>query len=128
MVRDDQRWRGSALAAGLARDGAQRLPMQMIEVRVRYQDDVHRRQIAQVQSRSTQPLENEKPAREVGIDNDVLSANLQKETRVSNEGDAKLAVRNQFRFVGFASAWRNHRMPHQASELARALAQGRTFQ
>jgi hypothetical protein len=50
MMRDNQRGRGSALAAGLARDGTQRLAMQVIEVRVRNQHDIHGRQIAQVQS------------------------------------------------------------------------------
>ncbi len=42
MMRDDQRGRGSGLAAGLARDRAQRLAMQVIEVRMRYQDHIHR--------------------------------------------------------------------------------------
>ena len=100
MMRDDQRGRGSGLAARLPRDGAQRLPMQVIEVRVRHQHDIHRRQVAQIQSRLTQALENEEPAREVGIDDDVLSANLQKEAGVPDERHAQLAVRNQLAVCG----------------------------
>src|ERR1019366_6443825 len=99
-MRDNQRGRGSGLAPSLARDGAQRLTMQVIEVRVRHQDEVHRRQVAQVQSRLTQALKNEEPAREVGIDDDVLAANLQKKTGVPDEGDAEFAVRSHLRFVG----------------------------
>ena len=40
MMGDDQRGRGSGLAAGLSCDGAQRLAMQVIEVRVGYQHQV----------------------------------------------------------------------------------------
>ena len=66
--------------------------MQVIEVCVRHQDEIHGRQVAQIQSRLTQALENEQPAREVGIDDNILSADLQKETRMSNEGDTQFPV------------------------------------
>ena len=125
---DDERGRGPGLAAGLPRDGAQRLAMQMIEVRVRYEDEVHGRQVVQVQSRLAQALQNEQPAREVGVDDDVLSANLQKEAGVSDEGDAEFAVRNQFGFVGLAGARGDRGMPHQARELTGSLAQSGGFQ
>ena len=82
----------SGLAAGLPGDGAQRLAMQVIEVSMRHQDNIHRRQVAQVQSGLTQALEDEQPARKVRIDYDILSANLQKEAGVSYEGDAELSV------------------------------------
>ena len=82
----------SGLAAGLPGDGAQRLAMEVIEVSVRYQDDIHWRQVAQVQSRLSQALEDEEPARKVRIDYDILSANLQEEAGVSDEGDAEFAV------------------------------------
>ena len=54
MMGDDERGRGSGLAAGLPCDGAQRLAMQVIEVSVRHQDNIHRRQVAQIQSRLAQ--------------------------------------------------------------------------
>ena len=41
VMRHDQRGRGAGLAAGLARDGSQRLAMQVIEVRMSYEDDIH---------------------------------------------------------------------------------------
>ena len=63
MMRDDQGRRGSSLAASLARDGAQRLAMQVIEVSVGYEDDIHWRQVAQVQSRLAQAL----PARSLAL-------------------------------------------------------------
>jgi len=125
---DDERGRGSGLPPRLPRDGAQRLAMQVIEVSVGHQYDIHRRQVAQVQSRLTQALKNEQPAREVGIDDDVLSADLQKKAGVPDKGHAQLAIRNQLRFVGLAGTRRDRGMPHQARELAGALAQGGIFQ
>src|ERR1019366_7589278 len=122
---DDERGRSSGLPPRLPRDGAQRLAMQVIEERVGHQYDIHRRQVVQVQSRLTQALKNEQPAREVGIDDDVLSADLQKKTGVPDEGDAEFAVRNQLRFVGLASARRDRGMPHQARELTGSLAESR---
>ena len=128
MMRNYQCRRGSRLAACLPRDGPQRLAMQVIEVRVRHQHNIHWRQIAQIQSRLPQALQNEQPAREVGIDDDVLSANLQKKTGVADEGDAEFAIRNQFRFVGLTGARGDGGMPHQAGELAGAFAQRSIFQ
>src|ERR1019366_9464862 len=123
----NQRGRGSGLTPGLARGGAQRLAMQVIEMRVRYQDNIHRRQVAQVQSRLAQAFENEEPALEVGIDDDVLSANLQKKAGVSDEGDAEFAVRSQLRFVSFSGARCDRGTPHQARELTGSLAQRGIF-
>ena len=128
MMRDDQGGRGSGLTAGLVRDGAQRLAMQVIEVRMRYQDNIHGRQVAQVQPWLTQAFENKQPAREVRIDDDVLPAKLEEEAGVSDKGDAQLAVRNQFRFVGLAGARCYRGVPHQARELAGALPQRGIFQ
>ena len=61
-------------------------------MRVRHQDNIHRRQVAQIQSRLTQSFEQEEPAREIWIDDDVLSANLQEEAGVSDEGDSEFTV------------------------------------
>ena len=125
---DDERRSGSGLTPGLARDGAQRLAMQVIEVRVRYQHNIHGRQVAQVQSGLAQAFENEEPAREVGIDDDVLSADLEKKAGVPDEGDAQLAVRNQLRFVSLPGAGCDRGMSHQARERAGSLAQRGIFQ
>src|ERR1039457_4710920 len=101
--------------------------MEMIEVRVRNQHDIHWRQFAQIQSRLTQTLQNEKPAREVGIDDDVLSANLQKKTGVPDKGHAELAIRSQGCLMGLARTRRDHGMAHQASKLPRTLTQRPIF-
>src|ERR1700681_4863737 len=128
MMRNDQRGRGASLALSLARDGTQRLSVQVIEVRVRHEDDVHRRQVSQVQSRLAQSFQDEEPACKVRIDNDVLPAYLQKKAGVPDECNAQFTVRDQFRLVGLARARRYRRVPYQASELAGPLAQCRVFQ
>ena len=123
MMRHDQRGGRSSLAAGLPRYGAQRLAMQVIEVGVSYQDHVCRRQIAQVQTGLAQALQHKEPARKVGVDDDILSADLQEKTGMSDEGDSKLAIANQSGFVSPAGTGRDCGIPHQARELACALAQ-----
>src|SRR5271157_5893634 len=102
--------------------------MQMIEVRVGYEHEVHGRQVARVQSRLTQTFKHEKPAREIRIDNDVQAANLQKKTGVPDEGEAELTLCNQLRFVNFAGTRCDRGMPYQARELAGSLAESRVFQ
>src|SRR5450755_2493592 len=102
--------------------------MEVIEVRVRDQHDIHRWQFAQIQSRLTQSLEYEKPAREVGIDDDVLSPNLQEEAGVPDEGYTELAVRRQFRFMSLARTRSHYRMAHQAGKLSGTLTQSPIFQ
>ena len=97
--------------------------MQVIEVGVGYQDQVCRRQIAQVQAGLAEALQHKQPACKVGVDDDVLSADLQEETGMSDEGDAEFAIRNQRWLVRLASAGRDGGMPHQPRELAGALAQ-----
>lgn len=123
MMRHYQRGCCPRLAAGEPRYGAQRLAMQVIEVGVGYQDQVCRGQIAQVQAGLAQPLQHEKPACKVGVDDDVLSADLQEETGMSDEGNPEFTVRNQRGLVRLASAGRDGGMPHQPRELACALAQ-----
>src|ERR1700689_5359402 len=102
MMRHNERGRGSGQAPGLPCDGAQRLAMQVIEVRMGDEDEVCRRQVAQVQSGLAQTLEHEEPARKIRIDDDILSADLQEETRMSDEGDAELAISDEGGFVRLA--------------------------
>src|ERR1700733_14468908 len=102
--------------------------MQMIKMCVGYKHHVGWRQVAEVQSRLTQALQNEEPAREVGIDDDILPPNLQKEAGMPDEGNTQLSVRNQFRFVRLTGTGRNRRISYQAGKLAGALAQSGIFQ
>jgi hypothetical protein len=91
--------------------------MQMIEVRVRHQDQVNRREVTHPQSGTPQALEHEKPAGKIGIDDNVLPAHLYKKTGVADESYAQFAVRDQMGLMGL-SATRSHcRMPHKAPEL-----------
>ena len=56
MMRNDERGRAAGFAARLPCNGAQRLAMKMIEMGMRNQDDVHGRQVAQVQAGLAQAL------------------------------------------------------------------------
>ncbi len=65
--------------------------MKVVEVGVRNQHRVDRRQLPQLQSGPAQPLENKNPPREVGINQDVLAPDLEEEAGMSDEGYAQLA-------------------------------------
>jgi len=92
MMRYDQRWWTSSLPAGLARDGSQRLAMQVIKMRMRDKYDIHRRQVAQMQTGLAQPFQNKKPAREVRVNDDVHPADLEEEAGMADERYAQIAV------------------------------------
>jgi len=123
MVRDNEGGRGSSLSAGLARDGAQRLAVQVIEVGMGDQDDIHGREFAEVESGAAQAFQDKEPAREVGIDDDVVLADLEEKAGVPDEGDAEFAVRDEFRLMGRAGKRGDRRIPHQACELAGTLTE-----
>src|SRR5450432_315373 len=97
----------------------------MIEVRVRDQHKVDRRQVGDAQAGAAQAFQYEEPAGEVGIDDDVLAANLQEETGVADEGDAEFSVGHQARLVRLAVTWRDGGSTHQASEIGSAFTKGR---
>lgn len=124
----DERRRLASFPASLACDGTQRLTMKMIKMRVRHEHDIHRRKIAQAQPGTAEALQNEEPAGEVGIDDYVHAADLQKEAGVAYEGDSQIAIRNQLRFVGLAGSWGDGRMPHEPSKLRRSSAKCRILQ
>ncbi len=62
--------------------------MEMVEVRVRNQHRINCRKIAQPQTGTAQALEDEDPAGEVRVDQDVLAAHLEEEAGMSDEGHA----------------------------------------
>ena len=62
----------------------------MIEVGMRNQHRIDGRQIAHTQSRTPQSLQDEDPAREVGVNQNVLAADLQEKTGVSDERHSQL--------------------------------------
>ena len=104
---------------------AQRRAMKMIEVRVSDQHQIDSRKIGDAQAGAAQAFEHEQPAREIGIDDHALSANLHEEAGVADEGDAEFAVGGEARLVGFAAARSYRRAAHQSSELGGAFTKGR---
>src|SRR2546423_15397933 len=97
----------------------------MVKVGMGYQHHIDRRQITHAKPRTSQPLQHKEPAREVGIDNDTVSPNLNEEAGVSDKGDPQLAIAGQAWLVGFAAAGSYDGMAHQASKIGGALAKGR---
>src|SRR5262249_45405851 len=114
-------WCDAARAKSVLHDGAQRRPVQMVEVRVRHQDEIDRRKVGNAETRTPQPLQYKQPAREVGIDNHASTTDLHEETGVSDEGDAEFSVGSEPGFMGLAAARSDRRMPHQARKLGCAL-------
>lgn len=83
---------------------------------------IDRRQIADPHSRLTQSFQDEKPAREIGIDHDVLATHLQEKTGMAYEGHTHLAVRYQDGLVRFSNSRRYGRTPYELPELPGAFA------
>jgi len=99
--------------------------MQVIEVRVRDQHQIDRRQVRDAQAGAAQAFEHEEPAGKIRVDDDVLSADLQKETGVADKGDAEFAIGHEARLVRLAVTRCYGRTAHQASEIRGAFTKGR---
>ena len=122
-MRHQDRRRHPAPPFGLLHDGPQRWPVQVVEVGVGHQHQVNGGQVAHSQTGLPQPLEDEEPAREIGVDDNILAAHLEKKTRMTDESHAQLAVGHQLRLVGAAGAGSDRGAAHQAAELPGAVAQ-----
>jgi hypothetical protein len=125
MAGDYDGWGGSAHTQIVLHDRAQRGPVQMIEVRMRYQHKVDSRQIAHPDPRTPQPLQHKQPAREVGIDHHALPADLHQKAGMANESDPQFSVGNKTRFVHLAAQRSHGGIAHQSTELGCTLAEGR---
>ena len=97
--------------------------MQVIEVCVCNQHQVNRRKIAHPEARLPQPLQDEKPSRKVGIDHNILPPNLQEETGMSDECHSHLVMGGELGLMGVAGPGSHGGTPHQAAELAGAVAE-----
>jgi len=102
--------------------------MQVVKVGVGDQDYIHGGQIAQFESGTAKAFQDKEPAREVGVDNDVMLANLKEKAGVSDEGDAEFAIRDEFSLMGLTGEGGDCRVAHQAGELAGTLAESRILQ
>lgn len=112
----------------LLSDGAQGWAMQVVKMRVSDEDNVDRREIAQLNSGLAQPLENKKPARKIGIDDNIFAADLEKEAGVADESDAHLSVGHELWAVSFAGERTDGGMAHQTAKGACTLTQSRIFE
>ena len=102
-------------------DLAQRLAIEMIEVRVRHEHEVDVRQIVQMQPRMPHALDHLQPLRPVRIDEQVLPLRLDQKRGVADPGDADFAVlqRRPLGFRMLAGAFReDRRQPHLGEEVS----------
>src|SRR6266699_1965833 len=106
----------------------QRRPVQVIKMRMRNEHHVNGRKVLYLYPRLAQSFQDKKPAGKVGINNDILPANLQKKTGMADKGDTHFAVGNQLWFMRFAHARRDRRMPNQPAKLPGALSQSRILE
>ena len=99
----------------------------MVEVRMRNEHDIHRREVAQVQAGLAQSLQNEQPARKVRVDDDIHSSHLEEEAGMADEGDAQLAAFNELRLVRASGTRCDGGMTDEAGKAAGSLAKCRIF-
>jgi hypothetical protein len=92
VFRHDDGRRRAAEPFCVLHQGPERRPVQMIEVRVRDQNQVDRRQVLNLHPRLTQSFQHKQPAREVRVDQNIFPANLQKKTRMTDKGHAHLTI------------------------------------
>jgi len=108
----------SAKLLGSSRNRPQGWAVQVVEVSVGDEDQVNRRQVYDAQSRLAQALEDEEPACEIGIDQNVESADLHKEAGMADEGDAEFSVGDQLRLAGLPLALRDCGMAQMPGPVA----------
>src|ERR1051326_4068924 len=65
--------------------------MEMVEMRMREQDQVDRRQVADSQPGALDPFQKEKPVGEIRIDQDIQVAELHQERSVPDPGQGHMA-------------------------------------
>ena len=102
--------------------------MQVIKMRMGDEDQVDRWQVVDLYARLAQALQHKKPAGEVGINNYIFAAHLQKKSRMPDEGDAHLPIRDEFRLMRFPNHGSHSRMPYQPAKVPGSLAQSGIFE
>ena len=80
--------RSAAPATSVLHDGSQRWAVQVIKVRMRHQHQINRGEVAQSHSRLPKPLQHKQPAGKIGVNEDVLAADLHEKAGVPDKGDA----------------------------------------
>ena len=96
--------------------------VEMIEMRVRQQHHINRRQVFDLQTRPLDTFQQEKPVRKVRIDQDIQIGELEEKRGVANPGYGDLAEGQLGKSgaLGLAGAPGQQRFPdHLAKESAR---------
>lgn len=75
----------------IGRDTPEGPPVEMIEVRVRNEDGIDRREIIDMQTGALKPLDHAQPHRPIGINEDVHPTELNEKRRMPNPSDANSA-------------------------------------
>ena|SRR5258707_385784 len=102
--------------------------MQVVEMRMSDEHQIDGRKIIDSDPRPPQSFQDKQPAREVWINHDVFSADLQEKSGMANESDTQLAIGNKFGLMRFANARGDGGMPYELPKLLGALAQSRIFE
>lgn len=87
-LRNDDQRRSSTAFARMADDAPKGWEIQMIHVCVRQQNRIDGRQVFDADAGTAEPMDENKPVREDGIDENVASVELQKKRCVADEGDS----------------------------------------
>jgi len=90
----------------------------MIEMRMRDQHQINRRQVLQPYPWFPEALQDEQPASEVGVDHNILLADLHEEASMANKRKPELPVSNQFGLVHLPGARSDRRVPDEPGKLA----------
>ena len=123
VMRHYNSWRRGPPTPRLLNDRTQRRPVQMIKMGMRDQHQVDGRKVSELHSRLAQTLQHKQPAREIGIDDDVLAAHLDEKAGVPNKRQAQISVADQFGFVSLANSWSNRGVAYQTAKRTRAFAE-----
>ena len=78
----------------IRRDLGQSAPVEMIEMRVRHENEIDRRQMMNFEARLLEPLDHLQPFRPDRIDQHVRFVRLNQERGVANPGDTDFALAN----------------------------------
>jgi hypothetical protein len=88
--------------------------MEVIEMRMRQEHEINRREISQFEAGAPQAFQEEQPVGEVGIDKDVEVRELDEERGMADPRDRNLArvEWGKDRFLRCARSARQKRLPH----------------
>src|SRR5581483_10630751 len=123
VARDDNGGFLAVFAKVGASHGAERRTMEMIEMSMRDKNEIDARKVGNAHAGSTEAFQHKNPGRVIGIDYDILAAELDEEAGVADEGDAELVRFRGDRLVSGARAGGHSRVAYQSAKLFCFLAE-----